>query len=134
MSGGPPAGRIDPGLLERFRSAGAQIEWSALPAKKGHPATARQAHLFQEEARVETVETRQGVRVSADSGPVGALVLLLELEKRGRPSQVVAQFPGRDPNFPTGALVGLWGAAELPPSDGPVSIADLVDLARYALA
>ncbi len=134
MSGRAPAGRLDAGLLERFRSAGAQIEWSPLPAKKGRPGTSRQAHLFQEEARVETVETREGVRVTTDSGPLGALVLILEFEERGRPAQLVCQNHGRDPAFPGGTLVALWGGAELPPSDGPVAMADLVDLARYALA
>ena len=64
-----------------------------------------------------------------DSGPVGALVLLLEADRRGRPRLLVAQNAGRDPGFPSGALVAARGPVPDPRSDGPVGMVQLVELA-----
>jgi hypothetical protein len=124
---------VAPGLMDRFRSAGQQIEWRAAPRGKGRARAARVAHLFQEEARVEQRELKGGLRLTVDSGPVGALVLLLEADRRGPPRLLVSQNAGRDPAFRSGALVAVWGPSEDPPADGTVHVHDLVDLARYAL-
>jgi hypothetical protein len=119
-------------MRERFRAAGAQIEWRPVAGKR--KSAARIAHLFQEEARVEAADGAGGRRVIVDSGPVGALVILLEAEEHGAPREVVALNTGREPEYPQGALVAVWGRTPAPPHDGPVGVGDLVDLARYALA
>jgi len=129
-----PGWGVAPGLLERFRSAGLTIEWRPASGTSGRKKkNVRIAHLFQEEARVETQKTAGGTSLKVDSGPVGALVLLLEGDRRGPPRCLVSQNAGRDPAFPSGALVAVWGPLEDPPSDGPVRVPDLVELARYAL-
>jgi hypothetical protein len=128
-----PAPAVDAGLLGRFRTAGAHVEWRTAPGKAPRGQRARVAHLFQEEARVESREDADGACLTVDSGPVGALVLLLEADRRGPPRTWLSQNAGRDRAFPSGALVGVWGRAEEPPSDGTVRLADLVELARYAL-
>ncbi len=126
---------IDPGLLARYRSAGAKIRWRPVLSKtKASPArSVRIAHLHDEEARVEVSGRGKRVRVAVDSGPVGALVLLLEIDRRGPPAALGAAEAGRDPNFPSGAIVAAWGS-ETVPADSKPEFADLVELARYALA
>jgi hypothetical protein len=124
---------VAPGLLERFRSAALQVEWRSAPGGASPGATARIAHLFQEEARVELREDPKGAMLKVDSGPVGALVLLLEADRRGVPRRWESQNAGRDAAFPSGSLVAVWGSHDDPASDGPVRLSDLVDLARYAL-
>lgn len=126
---------IDPGLLTRYRAAGAKIVWRAAPPG-GRPkggTRARIAHLHDEEARVVTTGRGARVRVAVDSGPVGALVLLLEIDRRGPPSALGAKEAGRDVGFPSGAIVAAWGGAPVPEDSRP-GLNDLVKLARYALA
>jgi hypothetical protein len=126
---------IDPGLLTRFEDAGRAIEWKPVPdppRRRGGPKL-RVAHLYEEEARVESWNTADGVALRADSGPVGALVVLLELMRRGRPYRLVSQNAGRATGFASGALVAVWGSTENPPSDSTLEVQDLVELARYAL-
>ncbi len=120
---------VAPGLLERFRDAAGQIQWRATGGRR----PLRVAHLFQEEARVELVEESEGCRCVVEAGPVGALVLLIEAERRGLPAALVAQDAGRDRRFPTGTIVAVWGKATVPKGDGTPRFSDLVDLARYAL-
>jgi len=126
---------IDPGLLARYRAAGAKIAWR--PVLEVTPSAAnrsvRIAHLHDEEARVEVTGRGRRVRVSVDSGPVGALVLLLEIDVRGAPTAVGAKEAGRDPAFPAGAIVAAWGGGTVPRDSRP-ALRDLVELARYALA
>jgi hypothetical protein len=126
---------IDAGLLARYREAGGQIAWRAAPRTPRRPKgrTARIAHLHDEEARVEEWGPRPRSVVAADSGPVGALVILLEIDRRGPPSAIGAQDAGRDPAFGSGALVAAWGSAKVTLDSHP-TLADLVGLARYALA
>jgi len=133
MSGtvGPLA--IDPGLLARYRAAGAKIAWRPAPGGAPRPGRARIAHLNDEEARVELSGRGARVRVAVDSGPLGALVLLLEIDRRGAPLALGAQEAGRDRAFPSGAIVAAWGGGVVP-SDSIPGLADLVELARYALA
>lgn len=125
---------IDSGLLERFRRAGPEIRWRPAPKRAGdRPVrSARIAHLHEEEARVETWGTRRTGGVAVDSGPVGALVLLLEADRRGVPDALGAAEAGHDPSFPTGALFALWGPGTVP-TDSVPELRDLVELARYAL-
>ena len=128
---------IAPGLLERFRSAGARIAWREVPVLRAStgrrptkPGRVRIAHLHDEEARIE--ERPDGVWV-VESGPVGALVLLLEIDRRGAIARLRAIPAGRLPGFDQGAVEGSW-TARASPSDGALPLNDLVELARYALA
>ncbi|HYA55128.1 MAG TPA: hypothetical protein VEG42_05965 [Thermoplasmata archaeon] len=126
---------IDPGLLARFRAAGEKIAWRSVPARGKHRAAGRVriAHLNDEEARVAVSGRGTNARVSVDAGPVGALVLLLEIDRRGVPTALGASEAGREPGFPSGAIVAAWGDAQVPDDSEP-RLPDLVDLARYALA
>lgn len=134
MTTSPVDRPIDPGLLERFRRAGEEIRWRTVPAgrsgKRGRKS--RIAHLHDEEARVETWGTERAGGVAVDSGPVGALALLLEVDRRGPPSALGACEAGRDPVFPSGAIVAAWGRGAVPTDSRP-RLGDLVELARYAL-
>lgn len=129
---------IDAGLLARFRAAGSRIQWREVAAPRrvrGRAAgTARIAHLHDEEARV---ESRDGGSSAAtmivESGPVGALVLVLEMDRRGPATSVTAVAAGERPHFDQGAIEARWGTAPSAPAGGP-SLSDLVELARYALA
>jgi hypothetical protein len=131
----PPALPVDAGLLSRFRDGARGIVWRpAAPrprARRGR--RARIAHLNDEEARVESWGTEAKGGVAVDSGPLGALVLLLEADRRGAPSALGARNAGQDPAFPNGAIVAGWGG-EAVPEDSTPRLADLVELARYALA
>jgi len=136
MTGSDGALPIDPGLLERYRAAGAKIAWrpaSPKAERSGSGRRARIAHLHDEEARVEESGRGRKVRLAVDSGPLGALVLLLEIDRRGAPSALGAQEAKRDPAFPGGAIVAAWGGGTVP-SDSRPGLGDLVDLARYSLA
>lgn len=126
---------VDPGLLARFRAAGEKIAWRAARpgAKRAAQGRARIAHLSDEEARVELSGRGAKVRVTVDSGPLGALVLLLEIDRRGPPTALGASEAGRDPHFPSGAIVAAWGE-ETVPEDSKPKVSDLVELARYAFA
>jgi hypothetical protein len=126
---------IDPGLLARYRAAGEKIAWREASSRAKRPAgpRARIAHLHDEEARVEEWGRGRRVRVAVDSGPLGALVLLLEIDRRGSPSALGAQEAGRNPAFPSGAIVVAWGGTTVPEDSRP-GLNDLVELARYALA
>jgi len=126
---------VDPGLLARFRAAGAKIAWRAVPtrAKRGAAGRVRIAHLNDEEARVALSGRGSNLRVAVDAGPVGALVLLIEIDRRGPPAALGASEAGREAGFPAGAIVAAWGESEVPKDSEP-RLRDLVDLARYALA
>jgi hypothetical protein len=125
---------VDPGLLARFRDAGREVQWRDPPRTgrrtRGH--AVRIAHLHDEEARVETWGDARDGGVAADAGPVGALVLLLEIDRRGPASALGASEAGRDPSFPSGSLVAGWGSAPVPHDSVP-RVRDLIELARYAL-
>lgn len=136
MTAQPTPTGIDPGLLARFRSAGARIAWRDAPAPKGDQAragAARIAHLNDEEARIEEGEAAGAHVLTTDSGPVGALVLLLRWEERGTPSRLLTHEAGELPGFASGALEARWEPASKTPALA-VPLADVVALARYALA
>jgi hypothetical protein len=125
---------VDGGLLARFRGAGRAIAWrptsSRARMRKGH--RARIAHLHDEEARVESWGNERNGAVEVDSGPLGALVLLLEIDRRGPPSGLGGRESGRESGFSSGSIVAAWGKAAVPEDTKP-RLADLVELARYAL-
>jgi hypothetical protein len=133
----PPA--IDPGLLGRFREAEARILWRPAPAARpirgrngagsGPRTNARIARLDDEEARVEERRGRAGASILVESGPVGALVLLVRIDRQGATPRLSALDGGVDPAFPNGAIVAQWS------SKGPstLGLKDLVEVARYAL-
>lgn len=131
-----PIDGVSEGLLERFRAAGERIAWredGRPPRRGGKKATVgtrvRIAHLHDEEARVE--ERADGGR-RVDSGPVGALVLLLEIDRRGPARSLRAHPAGALPGFGQGAIEASWASPIAAGTDVPLK--DLVDLARYALA
>jgi len=126
---------IDPGLLARFRAAGPKIAWRAAEGRTTRPAgpRVRVAHLHDEEARVEESGGGRRYRVAVDSGPLGALVILLAIDRRGVPSALGAAEAGKRAGFPTGAIVAAWGGESVPNDSAP-TVDDLVELARYALA
>lgn len=76
----------------------------------------------------------RGARPSfvVDSGPVGALVLLLEIDRRGPPTLLTTHAAGQRPGFSQGALEARWAPTR--GADEPaIPLRDLVELARYAL-
>jgi hypothetical protein len=127
---------IDAGLLGRFRAAGAKIAWREAVSPKGGRSTtgtARTAHLNDEEARVEERDEGGASVLTVESGPVGALVLLLQWEARGEPNRLVTHEAGELPAFPGGALEARWTPGS-PERVLAFPLADVVGLARYALA
>ncbi|HTW55902.1 MAG TPA: hypothetical protein VMG36_05595 [Thermoplasmata archaeon] len=130
----PPPFGIDPGLWARFRDAGEKVAWRPAPHRPGAPAagTARIAHLHDEEAREERHERGGAFTLTVDSGPVGALLLLLEAGVRGPPRRWETIEAPTAPGFPGGALRGTWSSRG--PAGGPIGPRDLIELARYALA
>ena len=126
-------GQVDPGLMDRFRRAAGEIQWREAPTspRRGRSKVAtRIAHLHDEEARV---EVRSSDHWAVDSGPVGALVLLNEIDRRGAVPELSSRNAGELPGFGQGALEARWSAPERT-APGSVRVADLVALARYALA
>lgn len=129
-----PGLSVDPGLMARLKEAYATIRWQDAPAEE-QPGVraARTALLHDETARVEVWETTLGAGVAVTSGPVGALVLLVEIDRRGPPKLLGARNAGGQAMFPDGAIVAVWGREKVAADSRP-RVADLVDLARYALA
>jgi len=132
---------VDPGLMQRFRAAGAQVTWRpandpppprASKSRKGGVAGRRIARLHEEEALVEETPSARAPTLLVDSGPVGALVLLLEIDRRGRPTYLVARDARERKEFPNGAIEAGWGSEPVA-GKPPLPLRDLVDLARYAL-
>jgi hypothetical protein len=123
---------VDAGFLRRLRAAGARIAWSPVGRGRPHGATVRLARWGNDEARVEVVEGSGRTTVEVAAGPVGALVLLLEADRRGPPTALGSRNAGRSPSFPDGSVVAAWGTGELR-ADATPTIRDLVELARFAL-
>ena len=125
---------LDEGLRRRLAAAGTAIAWrSSRPAGAKHRAvSSRIARLRDEEARVETREGPGGTTVEVTAGPVGAVILLLEADRRGPPSSLGSRNGARGGPFPDGSIAAQWGAGELA-GDARPTLRDLVELARYAL-
>jgi hypothetical protein len=127
-----PLEGVDPGLLGRFRTAGGHIQWrpvAVVRRKKSAGPAQRIAHLNDEETRV---ETRGASPWIVGAGPLGALVLLLEIDRRAEPVQLVSRNAGEVTGFDQGAIEARWPPVAEPGLVGP-TIRDLVGLARYAL-
>ena len=126
---GPRPG--DPGLWERFRAVRPKIrsEPLELPAPRGPGHRADRVTLNEQTARRERRPHPDGsIEVVVDSGPLGALLLLLEWDDRGEPP-VFGPVDQGEPDFPEGAIVARFGgppAASLPAKQ-------ILDLARFAL-
>jgi len=118
-----------PGLRARFLQAGEKIAWR--PASETEE-NAWIAHLNDEEARMEREEVNGDLRITTDAGPVGALVLLLEIEQWGDPV-FLHTVNSKTPPFAQGALEAGWGLTAPRPNGRPLPIEDVVALARYAL-
>ncbi|HEV2317367.1 MAG TPA: hypothetical protein VGV89_07320 [Thermoplasmata archaeon] len=131
----PGALPIDAGLLARFRQAGTEIAWRPADAARRKTSrsggTARIAHLNDEEARVELRLAERDSVLVVDSGPVGALVILLEADRRGATPALEALEAKADVGFPSGAIVAKWGSRS--GAHSTLGVKDLVDVARYAL-
>jgi hypothetical protein len=125
---------IHPGLRARFVSAGERIAWKPSVEAPTRPSGRRgRVAVFREEtARVEEWGSDTDGGVMVDSGPLGALVLMLTVHRRGIPRAIGAVLAGRDPAFPSGAIVAVWGDGPVPEDERPRP-EDVVDLARYAL-
>ncbi len=75
-----------------------------------------------------------GLLLVADAGPVGALVLLLEIDRRGERPLLTPIPAGSDPDFPEGGISARWYTVPPVSSLGSgLPIAELIALARYAL-
>lgn len=122
---------VDDGLLARFRAAAPRIAWR--PARSAKGRRARIAHLHDEEARLETWGSDSNGGAEVDAGPLGALLLLLEADRRGVLPHLASREAGADKGFPQGAIRARWGRGPSRPEPGP-TLRDLTDLARYALA
>lgn len=132
----PPAVPALPATLrERLRAVEPKIAWRDRPRTAGRRgAPSRIAHLFQEEATVVRRERGPAVELRVDPGPLGALLLLLESDRRTGVPRLASLPAGADPALPGGAFVARWGGGDLPPGAEPLAWSQLVDLARYALA
>ena len=134
MSARPRPLAIDPALLARYRAAGLTIAWRGALSRGRRRVgrRARIAHLHDEETRIEAWSGAGVAHVAVDSGPLGALVLLLEMDRRGPATALGARESGRDPTFPGGAIEAAWGG-DTEATDSRPRLSDLVELARYAL-
>ena len=123
----------DEHLLARLRSAGAAITWRSAPFSRAG-SDARIAHLHDEEARVEERAEGSEVTIVTDAGPVGALVLLLEIDRRGALPHLASVAPGVIPGFGQGGIRATWPGGGTPAfSLDELPVTDLIGLARYAL-
>ncbi|MFZ0698932.1 MAG: hypothetical protein WAN74_01885 [Thermoplasmata archaeon] len=127
--GAPPV--IDPRVIDRFRSAGRSIQWQAVDSSEGGNHRTRIATLYEQSARVEERATAASREMVVDSGPVGALVLVLEVDRQGLPHALDPVAGGQIEGFPDGALRAVWKTGPLPPPG--TTWKDVIDLARYAL-
>ncbi|MFI5414902.1 MAG: hypothetical protein ACHQ16_04450, partial [Candidatus Lutacidiplasmatales archaeon] len=115
MTARPVPTGIEPGLMARFRIAGGQITWRTASSKrpansKGKGAGGRIAHLHDEESRVEERTAGTSIVLVVESGPVGAIVVVLALDVRGLPNRLVTHEAAALPGFPNGAIEARWDA------------------------
>lgn len=130
---------IDAALLDRLRRALPSVTWEAAPARGTGPkrpaprTTSRVARLHDETARVEESTAGGRYRLTAESGPLGAMLILLACAERGRPTYLASRAVEELPAFASGAVEAAWGGPRRPAAKGAPKIADLVAVARYAL-
>jgi hypothetical protein len=130
MTGGAGPLTIDPGLVKRFRAAGAEVRWRDAGENAPTAPRVRIARLHEEEARIEEHPTSGGPRLRVESCPVGALLLLLEVDRRGSMPALRSVESGADAGFPNGAIEARWDADA---GTSTVGLRDVVEVARYAL-
>lgn len=121
----------DPGVWERFRAIRPKIRSEPLelptPLRPGHRAD--RVTLNEQTARRELRPLADGtVEVVVDSGPLGALLLLLEWDDRDEPPVFLPVDHG-EPDFPEGAIVARFGG----PPGASLPAKQILDLARFAL-
>ena len=140
MTGPPGLAGVDEGLLSRFRAASEKITWrdadAPKPARGARPPKGRKvriAHLNDEEARIEERSASKSQVLVVESGPVGALVLLMRWDRVGAPSKILTHESGEADGFPNGAIEARWQTG-VSGNEYAVPLSDLVGLARYALA
>jgi len=132
MTAPPPRSRPgDPGLWERFRAIRPKIRAERLelsaPLGPGHRAD--RVTLNEQTARRERRPGSDGsLDVIVDSGPLGALLLLLEWDDRDE-VPVFRPVDRGEPDFPEGAIVARFGG----PPGGSLPAKQILDLARFAL-
>ncbi|HKV89820.1 MAG TPA: hypothetical protein VJQ43_01315 [Thermoplasmata archaeon] len=140
MTSPPGLPGVDAGLLSRFRAAAEKITWRDLagpkPTRRSRAAKGRLiriAHLNDEEARIEERSASNEQTLVVESGPVGALVLLMRWDRVGPPSRLRTHEAGEADGFPNGAIEARWQAG-VTEGEFALPLSDLVGLARYALA
>ena len=137
MSANRPPGEAV--LWERLRAAEKEIAWTEVPARppakrsRAPAARVRVAKLHDEEARFELSESGPRCSAVASSGPVGALLLLLEMDRRGTPGHLYARPAAQRSPYPDGAIEAEWGTPAAGDGRPEVPIAELLALVRYAL-
>lgn len=119
---------VEPRLLERLRRAGRAVRWEG----SGPDGGGRFAELHQERARVEERRAALGRELTVEAGPVGALVLLLEVDRTGRLPLLEVLGAGREPRFPDGALRATWDGIAREEEAASATWREVVELARYA--
>ena len=124
---------LSPALTQRLTLEATKITWTT-PARRGRGRPghrSRVATLRKDSARVEEWGDGAEHGLGVDASPLGALVLLDEVVRRGPPDALGAHSAGRDPLFPDGAIVAIWGTGAAPDDERP-GPADLVGLVRFA--
>lgn len=124
---------IDPRAVERFRAAGHSIQWRETAPPTPTHLRVRIALLREEAARIEERSSDSGREVIVDSSPVGALVLVLEVDRDGPPTTLGSVEGGVIPGFPDGALRAEWRTEAVAATEPTAAWRDIVGLARYAL-
>ncbi|HEV2449619.1 MAG TPA: hypothetical protein VGU43_04310 [Thermoplasmata archaeon] len=126
-------------LWERLRAAEKEIGWTEVPARtrskrpRAPTPRIRVAKLHDEEARFELSESGPRCSAVASSGPVGALLLLLEMDRRGAPGHLYARAAAKSSPYPDGAIEAEWGSPAAGDGRAEVPIEELLALVRYAL-
>lgn len=137
MSGGRLPGETV--LWERLRAAEKEIAWTEAPtgarSKRSRSPSpwVRLAKLHDEEARFELTESGPSCSAIASSGPVGALLLLMEMDRRGAPGHLYARPASKRSPYPDGAIEAQWGSPAAGDGRPEVPIEELLALVRYAL-
>lgn len=125
---------LESALVARFRAAGEAIRWRDLVSARGS-SSLQLARLHEEESRVERSTEPRGVTLLTEAGPLGALVILLEADRRNALPSIRSVEAGSRSDFPEGGIRAQWPRplSRTATESEEVPIQDLVVLARYAL-
>ena len=122
-----PAWPPEPSMWARVRAAQERIA----RREAGGPGV-RNAHLHEEEARIVHERIGGSERLTVEPGPVGSLVALAEVDRRGEPTELRVLDADALQGFPAGAIVLTWRRGR-PRRPAPELLAELLTAARYAL-